>query len=161
LDDALDSVEALVVPVAPPSAPAGHAEIYKAHRGDTLVKIADRFGVSLDDLHRWNHATGTSVVAGQRIRVSEPARVAPHTRDRSRQRIQASTSHGAQGKSGATQTAVKSASNTKTAATKKTAKQPATKRPHSTTTRNATPKSGKSSTAGAHFKGKRKKNIQK
>jgi hypothetical protein len=24
-------------------------------RGDTLVKIADRFGVSLEDLHRWNH----------------------------------------------------------------------------------------------------------
>jgi hypothetical protein len=48
-------VDALVIPVPPPATPARHAEVYKARRGDTLVKIADRFGVSLDDLHRWNH----------------------------------------------------------------------------------------------------------
>jgi membrane-bound lytic murein transglycosylase D len=81
--DALEDVEALVVPVPPPSAPATHTETYKTRRGDTLVTIADRFGVSLDDLHRWNHLSGTSVTAGQRIRVTEPAHVAPHTRERS------------------------------------------------------------------------------
>jgi membrane-bound lytic murein transglycosylase D len=83
-DDALDSVEALVVPVPLPSSPASRIDVYKARRGDTLVTIADRFGVSLEDLHRWNHSTGTSVSAGQRVRVTEPARVAPHTRDRGR-----------------------------------------------------------------------------
>jgi membrane-bound lytic murein transglycosylase D len=82
-DDTLANVEALVIPVPLPSAPASHTALYKVRRGDTLVTIADRFGVSLDDLHRWNHSSGTSVLAGQRIRVTEPARVAPHTRDRS------------------------------------------------------------------------------
>jgi membrane-bound lytic murein transglycosylase D len=72
----LNDVEALVVPVAPVVTAAAHVETYKARRGDTLVKIADRFGVSLDDLHRWNHLTGTSVAAGQRIHVTEPAHAA-------------------------------------------------------------------------------------
>jgi membrane-bound lytic murein transglycosylase D len=74
--DTLDNVDALVIPVTPVSAPASHTEVYRARRGDSLVTIADRFGVSLEDLHRWNHTTGTGVVAGQRIRVAEPARVA-------------------------------------------------------------------------------------
>lgn len=76
--DTLDGVDALVIPVAPVSAPASHTEVYRARRGDSLVTIADRFGVSLDDLRRWNHAVGTSIVAGQRIRVAEPAHVASH-----------------------------------------------------------------------------------
>lgn len=73
--DSLSDVEALVVPVAPPAAVA-RTESYKARRGDTLVKIADRFGVSLEDLRRWNHLSGNTVSAGQRIRVSEPASAA-------------------------------------------------------------------------------------
>lgn len=71
--DSLANVEALVVPVAPPPAVVSRTETYKARRGDTLVKIADRFGVSLEDLRRWNHLSGGTVSAGQRIRVSEPA----------------------------------------------------------------------------------------
>ncbi|HEY9125914.1 MAG TPA: transglycosylase SLT domain-containing protein [Acidobacteriaceae bacterium] len=74
--DSLADVEALVVPVAPPPAVGSRAETYKARRGDTLVKIADRFGVSLEDLRRWNHLSGATVSAGQRIRVSEPASAA-------------------------------------------------------------------------------------
>ena len=53
-NESLENVEALVVPVPPPTAAIRRAEMYKAHRGDTLVKIADRFGVSLEDLRRWN-----------------------------------------------------------------------------------------------------------
>jgi len=60
-------------------APASHTEVYRARRGESLVTIADRFGVSLEDLHRWNHSTGTAIVAGQRIRVAEPAHVASHS----------------------------------------------------------------------------------
>jgi membrane-bound lytic murein transglycosylase D len=82
-NDSLASVDALVVPVPPVASPVTHAEVYKARRGDTLVKIADRFGVSLEDLHRWNHVTGTSVAAGQRIRVTEPVHLAPGTREHS------------------------------------------------------------------------------
>jgi membrane-bound lytic murein transglycosylase D len=74
--DSLTNVEALVVPVPLPVAPVRHAEVYKARKGETLITIADRFGVSLDDLHRWNKISGTSIQAGQRVRVTEPAHVA-------------------------------------------------------------------------------------
>jgi len=90
--DTLDSVEALVVPVAPPAATVVRAESYRARKGDTLVKIADRFGVSLDDLRRWNHVTGTSVAAGQRIRVTEPARIASRTNNPSHSSSQSAQS---------------------------------------------------------------------
>jgi membrane-bound lytic murein transglycosylase D len=82
VNDTLANVDALVVPQPLPSAPVVHTEVYKAHRGDTLVTIADRFGVSMEDLHRWNHVSGVTVTAGQRIRVAEPARVAVSSRNR-------------------------------------------------------------------------------
>jgi membrane-bound lytic murein transglycosylase D len=73
-NDKLDGVEALVVPVAPTAAPA-RALLYTARRGDTLVSIADRFGVSLSQLRRWNNLTGFKVAPGRRLHVAEPARV--------------------------------------------------------------------------------------
>ncbi len=151
-DDALDDVEALVVPVPLPSSPASHTEVYKARRGDTLVTIADRFGVSLDDLHRWNHTKGASVIAGQRIRVTEPARVAPHTRDHSsssshHQARQTSTTH----KAGARTTAEeKPASKGKKQAS--SAKKSTASTAH---------ESGNSKKPQAHHKGTSKKNIEK
>ena len=69
-------VEALVVPVAPIAAPSVHTKLYTVRRGDTLVTIADRFGVSLSELRRWNGiASGTHVDAGRRLHVAEPAPV--------------------------------------------------------------------------------------
>jgi membrane-bound lytic murein transglycosylase D len=75
--DKLDGIEALVVPVPPAAAPSAHTVVYTTRRGDTLVSVADRFGVSLTQLRRWNKlpATGTKVEAGRRLRVAEPARV--------------------------------------------------------------------------------------
>jgi membrane-bound lytic murein transglycosylase D len=84
--DTLGDIEALVIPVPLPSAPAAHVETYKARRGDTLVTIADRFGVSLDELHRWNHSTGTAVTAGQRIRIAESIHLASNPRTHSASR---------------------------------------------------------------------------
>ena len=46
-DDSIQGVEALVVPVPPAATPSAHIVLYTARRGDTLVTIADRFGVSL------------------------------------------------------------------------------------------------------------------
>lgn len=72
----LAGIEAVVVPVAPAATPSGHTILYTARRGDTLVSIADRFGVSLDQLRRWNKlSSGTRVQPGQRLHVSEPATV--------------------------------------------------------------------------------------
>jgi membrane-bound lytic murein transglycosylase D len=48
--------------------------LYTARRGDTLVSIADRFGVSLDQLRRWNKIpAGIKVEPGRRLHVAEPS----------------------------------------------------------------------------------------
>ena len=70
--DSLEGIAALVVPVLPALAPSSHTRLYTARRGDTLVTIADRFGVSLNQLRRWNKMTGIKVAAGSRIHVAEP-----------------------------------------------------------------------------------------
>jgi membrane-bound lytic murein transglycosylase D len=75
--ESLSGIEALVVPVAPASEPSARMVLYTARKGDTLVTIADRFGVSLAQLRHWNKLTGTSVKIdpGRRLHVAEPAMV--------------------------------------------------------------------------------------
>ena len=70
--DSIQGVEALVVPAAPVVA-ATHMLLYTARRGDTLVTIADRFGVSLTQLRRWNKMTGVKVAPGSRLHIAEPS----------------------------------------------------------------------------------------
>src|SRR6266567_3573324 len=75
-DQGVSGIEALVVPVAPPTVPAAHTLLYTARRGDTLVSISDRFGVSLAQLRRWNKIpAGLKVDPGRRLHVAEPATV--------------------------------------------------------------------------------------
>jgi len=69
----LQGLEALVIPVAAVAAPSSHTLLYTTRKGDTLVTIADRFGVSLTDLRTWNKITGTKVEPGRRLHVAEPA----------------------------------------------------------------------------------------
>jgi membrane-bound lytic murein transglycosylase D len=72
--ESVQGVEALVVPVAPVATPALRTLLYTARRGDTLVTIADRFGVSLDQLRHWNQiGSGIKVDPGRRLHVAEPA----------------------------------------------------------------------------------------
>lgn len=67
----LTGVEAVVVPAAPVVERALHAVLYTVRRGDTLISIADRFGVSLTQLRRWNHIrSGIHVAPGRRLRVA-------------------------------------------------------------------------------------------
>jgi membrane-bound lytic murein transglycosylase D len=89
--NSVQGMEALVIPQAPPAAAATRMVLYTARRGDTLVTISDRFGVSLTELRRWNHLTGanTKVAAGSRLHVAEPA--APPVSSRSRHRTAASS----------------------------------------------------------------------
>ena len=70
-DDSIRGVEALVVPVAPAATPSARMVLYTARKGDTLVTIADRFGVSLSQLRRWNKITGIKVTPGSRLHVAE------------------------------------------------------------------------------------------
>src|SRR5271156_5124867 len=70
----LSGVEALVIPVAPASTPSRTA-MYHARKGDTLVTVADRFGVTVDQLKRWNHLKTPAIPPGHGLYVAEPARI--------------------------------------------------------------------------------------
>ena len=86
----LEGLEAVVIPLAPAASPGSHTVLYTARRGDTLVSIADRFGVSLDQLRRWNKIpAGIRVEPGRRLHVAEPATVT-RTKGRHRTTITAS-----------------------------------------------------------------------
>src|SRR5215472_3723119 len=106
-DQNLSGIEALVIPVPPSAAPSAHTLLYTARRGDTLVSIADRFGVSLDQLRRWNRiASGTRVTPGQRLHVAEPATVSRsgtrrHRTSSTSQDLRNASKKGSSSKSGA------------------------------------------------------------
>jgi membrane-bound lytic murein transglycosylase D len=89
--ESLQGVEALVVPVAPAETSSRRTLLYTARRGDTLVTIADRFGVSLEQLRRWNQIAGVKVAPGRRLRVAEPV----HLAQASARRRRPTASHGA------------------------------------------------------------------
>jgi membrane-bound lytic murein transglycosylase D len=76
--DSITGVEALVVPVAPSAPPAARTQFYTVRKGETLVTISDRFGVSLNQLRRWNNISGIRVEQGRRLHVAAPPS-APHT----------------------------------------------------------------------------------
>jgi membrane-bound lytic murein transglycosylase D len=78
--DSLQGVEALAIPLAPVASASSHMVLYTARRGDTLVTIADRFGVSLTQLRTWNKMSGIKVEPGRRLHVAEPAGAASSTR---------------------------------------------------------------------------------
>jgi membrane-bound lytic murein transglycosylase D len=81
--DSIASVEALVVPVPPSAEPSTRTRMYTVRRGDTLVTIADQFGVSLSQLRSWNAVpSGIRVAPGRRLRVAEPPPVGAPTRHR-------------------------------------------------------------------------------
>jgi membrane-bound lytic murein transglycosylase D len=66
-------LDAVVIPAEPEAAPARQARVYAVRRGDTLVTISDRFGVSLAELRRWNKMpVGSKVAPGRRLFVAEP-----------------------------------------------------------------------------------------
>ena len=72
--DSLAGLEALAVPLPLSAESLARTRLYTVRRGDTLVTIADRFGVSLSQLRRWNSIpSGIRVEPGRRLRVAEPA----------------------------------------------------------------------------------------
>jgi membrane-bound lytic murein transglycosylase D len=105
VDDSLADTEALVIPVAPLSTAysATHATTYVVRRGDTLVTVGDRFGVSVDQLRRWNHLKSVQVSSGRRLYVAEPAhitRTSAHTHKKGSRSTSTSTSKSQSGSSG-------------------------------------------------------------
>ena len=72
-DDSIHVNQALVIPVPPPPVSAVHMR-YRVRRGDTMVTLADRFGVTTSQLRRWNGLHGNRLPVGRTIYVSEPVR---------------------------------------------------------------------------------------
>jgi membrane-bound lytic murein transglycosylase D len=74
-DAELKDVDGVAVPQAPAAISTVRARVYAVRKGDTLVTIADRFGVSLTQLRNWNKLSGTGikVEAGRKLVVAEPA----------------------------------------------------------------------------------------
>jgi membrane-bound lytic murein transglycosylase D len=68
-EDDVDAGDELVIPVA--VATAG-PQRYQVRRGDTLITVADRFGVSVEELKRWNHLSSNVVRPGSSLAVAEP-----------------------------------------------------------------------------------------
>ncbi|MBS1800450.1 MAG: transglycosylase SLT domain-containing protein [Acidobacteria bacterium] len=90
--DSLDEGDELVVPVA--TAASAHPARYTVRRGDTLITVADRFGVSVEDLRRWNRLSSSNALpAGRTIAVAETVKLAPHARLHGRNSTKKSTSH--------------------------------------------------------------------
>jgi membrane-bound lytic murein transglycosylase D len=78
--ESLSEGDELVVPVA--SAASVHPQRYTVRRGDTMITVADRFGVSVEELRRWNHLSSNAIAPGRTITVAEPVKLAPGTRVR-------------------------------------------------------------------------------
>ena len=74
----------LVVPVASVSMSASHPQHYSVRKGDTLVTIADRFNVSVEELRKWNHLSSSTVSSGRTLSVTEPLKLASSMRSRGR-----------------------------------------------------------------------------
>jgi len=82
-DASVDAGDELVVPIATVTAVA-RPQRYTTRAGDTLVTIADRFDVTVEQLRRWNRLSSTRMKPGRTLTVSQPVRLAPATHVRSR-----------------------------------------------------------------------------
>ncbi|WP_433966974.1 transglycosylase SLT domain-containing protein [Tunturiibacter gelidiferens] len=76
-NDGVDTGDELVIPVT--VAASTRPQRYTVHHGDTLVTVSDRFGVSVEELRRWNHLSSGTVRPGASLAVAEPVKLAPGT----------------------------------------------------------------------------------
>jgi membrane-bound lytic murein transglycosylase D len=76
----IEAGDELIVPVAASSAAGLGQQRYTLRRADTLVTVADRFGVTVEQLRRWNRLASSRVEPGRSLYVAEPIRLAPVTR---------------------------------------------------------------------------------
>lgn len=90
-DDPIHAGEALVVPVPPPPVRSAHMR-YRVRRGDTIVTVADRFGVTTGELRRWNGIRSNHLPVGRRLYVSEPHESHRHSRGHRHTKREASRS---------------------------------------------------------------------
>ncbi|HEY4382160.1 MAG TPA: transglycosylase SLT domain-containing protein [Acidobacteriaceae bacterium] len=126
-DAAIDTGDELIVPVTNIVA-APHSMYYVTRPGDTLVTVADRFNVTVEDLRRWNHLSSTTLKPHRTLDVAQPVRLAPVTHVRARTSHTATTARTASKTKAKTSAATTKASgrtaSTTAAAKKKTRTKP-------------------------------------
>ena len=83
LTDPIESGDELVIPIAA-SSRLTPGQRYTMRRNDTLVTVADRFGVTVEQLREWNHLSSNRVASGHSLYVVEPIRLAPSAHGRRR-----------------------------------------------------------------------------
>ena len=73
--DDLSATDSLIIPVPPAPSSKSRLTLYRVEHGDTLVTVADRFNVTVQQLRRWNHLVANRLEPGRHLYVAEPARV--------------------------------------------------------------------------------------
>jgi len=68
---ALPILLALLVGMLLPMGADADVRVWRVQRGEVLGTIAERFGVSVEQLREWNEIEGDRILAGQQLRVSE------------------------------------------------------------------------------------------
>jgi membrane-bound lytic murein transglycosylase D len=79
--------------------PAGRTFFHTVHRGDTLYAIAARYGVTAQDLKRWNRLASDGVRSGQKLRVTSD--VSPVKSAGKGRHVRAARAKGSTGRAGA------------------------------------------------------------
>jgi membrane-bound lytic murein transglycosylase D len=100
--DALEEGQGLVIPVAATaslSASRSAATHYTSRKGDSVVSVADRFGVSASQLRTWNHLKGNALPPGRKLLVASPS--FSHAARRSTRRRGGASSAGSRSRSSA------------------------------------------------------------
>jgi len=80
ITEPIEAGDELVIPIAA-SSHLTPGQRYTMRRNDTLVTVADRFGVTVEQLRAWNHLSSNHVAPGHSLYVVEPIRLAPATRE--------------------------------------------------------------------------------
>ena len=124
--ETVDVGDELVIPLATVSA-SDHPQHYTVRHGDTLVTVADRFGVSVEQLRHWNHLTSSTAKPGRVLTIAEPVKLAPGMRTRSRKTHAASASHTTSTQHTARSTSAKPSSTKRTSTSKSTSVSPKSK----------------------------------
>lgn len=69
--EAVPVAQELTTPVEAQEPSAANVKKYKVEKGDTLFKVARKFGVKVDQIRKWNQMTNDNLKAGQEIVVGE------------------------------------------------------------------------------------------
>ncbi len=90
----MEAGDELVIPISSGSGAMPGQQRYTVHRGDSLVTVADRFGVTVEQLRDWNSGIGGRLTPGRSIYVAEPIHLAPGMRGGRRGHSAHAAAHG-------------------------------------------------------------------